>query len=130
MRRPHLDGRRPATESPTTCRLPNRCGPASPTPPQEPRIARAKRSAPWGDGTPQGHMNGVRGGRYVKVKICLGKGESSKEAADLREGRVRPSSIPKVKGGGGIREPQGFADGWLRQFRESIRCVEHVSASR
>jgi len=64
------------------------------------------------------------------VKICLGKGESSEEAADLREGRVRPSSIPKVKGGGGIRELQGFADGWPRQFRVRIRCVENVPASR
>src|SRR5947209_6448721 len=129
MRRPHPDGRRPATGSPTTCRLPGRCGPASPTPLQEPWIARAKRSAPWIDGTPPGHMNGVRRGRYVKVKICLGKGESPKEAADLCEGRVRPSSIPQVKGGGGIRELQRFADGGPRQFRVRIRCIEDVPAS-
>src|SRR5437879_4426194 len=75
-------------------------------------------------------MNGVRRGRYVKVKICLGRGESSKEAADLREGRVRPSSIPKMKSGGGIREPQRFADGGPRQFRVRIRGVEDVPASR
>src|SRR5437870_800171 len=130
MRRPHPDGRQPATGSPTTCRLPDRCGPASPTPPQEPRIARAKRSAPWENGTPPGNMNGVRRGRYAKVKICLGRGESSKEAADLREGRVRPSSIPKMEGGGGIREAQRFADGWPRQFRVRIRCVEDVPATR
>src|SRR2546426_11359924 len=74
-------------------------------------------------------MNGVRRGRYVKVKICLGRGESSKEAADLREGLVRPSSIPQVKGGGGIREAQRFADGWPRQFRVRIRCVEDVPAT-
>src|SRR3989442_7482145 len=81
------------------------------------------------DGTPPGHMNGVRRGRYVKVKICLGKGESPKEAADLCEGRVRPSSIPQVKGGGGIRELQRFADGGPRQFRVRIRCIEDVPAS-
>src|SRR5438128_4641102 len=130
MRRPHPDGRQPATGSPMTCRLPDRCGPASPTPPQEPRIARAKRSGPWENGTPPGHMNGVRRGRYVKVKICLGWGESPKEAADLPAGRVRPSSIPQVKGGGGIREAQRFADGRPGQFRVLIRCVEHVPASR
>src|SRR3989441_9655230 len=75
-------------------------------------------------------MNGVRRGRYVKVKICLGRGESSKESADLREGRVRPSPIPQVKGGGGIREPQRFADREPRQLRERIRGVENVPASR
>src|SRR2546427_13288428 len=87
------------------------------------------RSVPCENGTSQVHMNGVRRGGYVKVKICLGRGESSKEAAHLREGRVRPSSIPQVKGGGGIREAQRFANGWPGQFRVRIRCVEDVPAS-
>src|SRR3989475_591891 len=108
----------------------DRGGAAPPTPPHERRIARAKRSGPWENGTPPGSMNGGRRGRYAKVKICLGRGESSKEAADLREGRVRPSSIPKMEGGGGIREAQRFADGWPRQFRVRIRCVEDVPATR
>src|SRR3989442_8360179 len=61
-----------------------------------------------GDGTPPGHMNGVRRGRYVKVKICLGKGESPKEAADLWEGRGRPASISPVEGRRGPCALQGF----------------------
>src|SRR6266852_5218124 len=88
MRRPHLDGRRPATESPTTCRLPDRCGPASPTPPQEPRIARAKRSVPLGRWYTAGLYE-----RRLQREIC--------ESENLpREGRIAEGSAGPPRGSG------------------------------
>src|SRR5207247_4455512 len=75
------------------------------------------------------HMNGRARGRYVKVKICLGRGESPEEPTNLQKGRIRPTTIPQVEGCRRVRESEPFLDGRLREFRIRVRRVEDVPAS-
>src|SRR5205809_7526141 len=75
-------------------------------------------------------MNGRARGRYVKVKICLGRGESPEEPTNLQKGRIRPTTIPQVEGCRRVREPKPFLDGRLREFRIRVRRVEDVPAAR
>src|SRR5438309_1442272 len=71
-----------------------------------------------------------RGG-WVKVKICLGPGESrGEEPTDVREPGVRMPTVPDMQGRAGVRETQRLGDGIASESRIDVRRVKHVSASR
>src|SRR2546430_15121119 len=71
-----------------------------------------------------------RGG-WVKVKICLGPGESrGEEPTDVCEPGVRMLTVPDVQGRAGVRETQRLGDGIASKPGVDVRRVKHVSASR
>src|SRR3989449_7265600 len=70
-----------------------------------------------------------RGG-WVKVKICLGPGESrGEEPTDVQEPGVRMPTVPDVQGRTGVRETQRLDDGIAFEPGVDVRRVKHVSAS-
>src|SRR5437879_10492762 len=69
-------------------------------------------------------------GRWVKVKICLGPGESrGEEPTDVCETGVRMPTVPDMQGRTGVRETQRFGDGIASESRGDVRRVRDVYAS-
>src|SRR5256885_7792940 len=70
-----------------------------------------------------------RGG-WVKVKICLGPGESrGEELTNVREPGIRMPTVPDMQGRTGVRETHRLGDGIAFEPGVDVRRVKHVSAS-
>src|SRR5207237_1965772 len=84
-----------------------------------------------GSPSPPWVINADGRGGWVKVKICLGPGESrGEEPTDVRQPGVRMPTVPDVQGRTGVRETQRLGDGSASEPGVDVRRVKHVPASR